>query len=117
MRPKRRQEAHDRAGRPAVPAHRAHGADANQPLNRRNPLTGPIVQLSGLPPMTVVSADAAEQLTYVLCMPAEGPMFFSDDVLTTCCFCGRAIRHRPHAPKRPKKLCLDCARTLDEEAA
>lgn len=76
----------------------------------------PTIHLPGLPPVTV-SDEKAEQAPYVICAPAEGPVFFSDDVLTTCSFCGCAIRHRPYMPKRPKKICPTCSLTLDKEAA
>ena len=66
-------------------------------------------------PITVVTNEAAEDAAYVLCVPDEGPAYFSDDVHTTCHFCERPIRHRPHAPKRPPKICIRCAYALTEQ--
>ena len=51
---------------------------------------------------------AAETVDMVLCIADEGPTYFPDDVHTTCADCGAPIRHRPHVPCRPKKVCLDC---------
>ena len=51
---------------------------------------------------------AAETVDMVLCIADEGPTYFPDDVHTTCADCGTLIRHRPHVPRRPKKVCLDC---------
>ena len=51
---------------------------------------------------------AAEAVALVLCIPDEGPAYFPDDVHTTCADCGTPIRHRPHVPRRPKKVCLAC---------
>ena len=51
---------------------------------------------------------AAEAVDLVLCVPDEGPTYFPDDVHTTCADCGTPIRHRPHVPRRPKKVCLAC---------
>lgn len=65
------------------------------------------VEIAGLP-VEVVSPEAAEQADAVICALAVGPRYFRDDVETTCHDCRRGIIHRPHAPKRPIKLCMDC---------
>jgi hypothetical protein len=59
-------------------------------------------------PFKVVSSEQAEHADSVLCMPDGQGEFFSDDVRTTCAECGRRIHHRPHVPKKPRKLCPDC---------
>ena len=35
--------------------------------------------------------------------------YFTDDVYTRCAICEAAIFHRPHVPKKPKKVCINCA--------
>lgn len=57
---------------------------------------------------TIVSDEEAELSAFVVCGDAELPYPFTDNVQTTCCDCGRAIVHRPHAPKRPPKICIAC---------
>jgi hypothetical protein len=61
------------------------------------------------PPVTVVSAELAENADRVACVTDETPSSFADDVHTMCAECGVPIHHRPHAPTRPKKVCLECA--------
>lgn len=49
-----------------------------------------------------------ENATYVVCVPASTPAHFDDDVIAECCECGQKVRHRPHVPKKPKRICTDC---------
>lgn len=37
-----------------------------------------------------------------------------DNVIGTCAECGHAIQHRPHAPKKSRKVCMMC---VDPEGA
>lgn len=60
-------------------------------------------------PIEVASEDRAEQAKIVICALAIPPYFFHDDVFTVCADCEVAIRHRPHAPKKPPKVCMECA--------
>lgn len=60
----------------------------------------------------VISDEEAEQCAYVVCAPAEQASLFADDVLTTCAACTRPIRHRPHVPSRPPKVCMSCVMAL-----
>ncbi len=57
----------------------------------------------------VVSDQEAEQCDGVVCMPWSCDSDFDDDVKSACIGCGQAIRHRPHVPKRPPKICIVCA--------
>ena len=59
--------------------------------------------------ITVVSDEEAERSDMVVCLPDSGPRYFDDDVRATCAMCGIAIRHRPHVPKQPPKVCVNCA--------
>jgi hypothetical protein len=49
-------------------------------------------------------------------MPDGVAEFIPDDVRTVCARYGRRVHHRPHVPKKPKKLCPDCALSLAEDA-
>lgn len=62
----------------------------------------------------IIDDDEAEQADAVACMRVEDmPVAnFDDDVITVCAMCGVAIRHRPYMPKRPPKVCIQCAFTL-----
>lgn len=67
-------------------------------------------------PFQVISREDAERADAVLCMSEGVAEFSPDDVRTTCATCGRRVHHRPHVPKKPKKLCPDCAFSSDKEA-
>src|SRR5438105_10664530 len=72
-------------------------------------------KIGNLPPIQVVSDEEAEQANYVICMPNGSGEYFNDDVRTTCALCARGIHHRPHVPKTPAKVCIDCALKLSEK--
>lgn len=59
----------------------------------------------------VMSEEEAEQADFVICQPIDldTPLLFQDNIITRCGDCDRDIQHRPHAPRRPLKLCLICA--------
>lgn len=63
----------------------------------------------------VVSDAEAEQCDMVVCMPNGGPRYFDDDIDTVCAKCGTPIHHRPHVPKTPPKVCIDCALIMSNE--
>lgn len=65
----------------------------------------------------LVKAEEAEEAAFVLCLPWDpDPHYFTDDVKGTCSICGIDIRHRPHVPKKPKKVCLMCTKLLLKDA-
>ena len=66
-------------------------------------------------PINVVSDAEAEEADFVVCCTTDMTRYFDDDVETTCALCGTGIFHRPHAPKKPKKICLECAARLPKE--
>jgi hypothetical protein len=35
-------------------------------------------------------------------------MLMPDNVIANCAECGHAIQHRPHAPKKSRKVCMQC---------
>lgn len=59
--------------------------------------------------VTIVSDEEAEKVDYVVCMPADTLSPFRDNVRANCWACGKPIIHRPHVPKKPPKICVDCA--------
>jgi len=56
----------------------------------------------------VVSDEQCEQSDYVACVKWSTPGHFDDDLQGTCCRCGVSVRFRPHAPKKPPRICLQC---------
>ncbi len=65
----------------------------------------------------LISDAEAEQAEFVICGTPDISTPFADNVQTVCVDCGRAVIHRPHAPKRPKKICLECGLARLERAA
>lgn len=59
----------------------------------------------------IVSDAEAETAEIYVCMPWVGPHNYDDDQRGVCVACGVAVRYRPYAPKRPAKVCIDCAPT------
>jgi hypothetical protein len=43
------------------------------------------------------------------------PMYLPDNVIGKCAECGHAIQYRPHAPKKIRKICTECAAPYLEE--
>jgi hypothetical protein len=60
----------------------------------------------------IVDQDEAEQSDFVVCMLKGSSMSveaeFPDNLEGECSLCHRAIVFRPHAPKKPPKICLEC---------
>ena len=54
----------------------------------------------------------------MVCRRLTSPLLLPDNLIDLCSKCGEAIQHRPHVPKRPPKICDDCAGPImDTEAA
>lgn len=75
---------------------------------------GRFPQIGGID-VEVVSEEESESADFVVCVPRGAPTLHTDNVHTFCAFCERPIFHRPHAPKRPPKICVDCAVKLPAE--
>lgn len=58
---------------------------------------------------TPVDDDEAETADYYVCVKASKPSIFHDDLFDFCSKCGEKVRHRPHGPTIPKKICMECA--------
>ena len=57
----------------------------------------------------IVSDEEAEKADAVVCGFPDTPTPWTDNVHTTCAICSTPVIHRPTAPKRPMKICVECA--------
>lgn len=57
----------------------------------------------------IVEPDDAEDCDGVICQRLTSPLLLPDNLIDLCSKCGEAIQYRPHAPKRPPKICFVCA--------
>ena len=57
----------------------------------------------------IVDKKEAELVDWVVCSKVG---YFDDDLHGVCVKCGCGIVFRPHAPKGPPKICLDCMLSL-----
>lgn len=62
-------------------------------------------------PIKVVSNEEAEKAQFVICMRANFPLQypFPDNEKGVCGLCNAEIVFRPYAPKKPMKICMECA--------
>jgi hypothetical protein len=65
------------------------------------------LKLPGLSPIKVISDEKAEECDFLVCMP-WGPSPFDDNLTGHCCECGVKVMYRWHAPRKPKRICMDC---------
>lgn len=66
--------------------------------------------------VTVVSPAQAERAEFVICLRLGEWTPFLDNIETDCAICHQRIVHRLDAPRRPAKICLDCASVLGQTA-
>jgi hypothetical protein len=66
-------------------------------------------------PIDIVSGEEAEQADIAVCVLATVKTPFTDNLIGVCSDCGREVQHRPHLPKAPRKICMDCAAKLMKE--
>lgn len=59
-------------------------------------------------PIEVVSDAEAETVDYLVCMRADSPSPFNDNLTGFCCKCGVKVMFRWHAPRKPPRICLEC---------
>lgn len=55
-----------------------------------------------------VTQSEAERADILVCIPAEWDTPFDDNVVGKCNDCGRDVQFRPHAPKEPTRVCVEC---------
>ncbi len=60
-------------------------------------------------PIDIVSQEEGEQADFAVCVLATVKTPYTDNLIGVCSACGKDVQHRPHLPKTPKKLCMDCA--------
>jgi hypothetical protein len=49
-----------------------------------------------------------ESCEFLVCIRADEPTRFTDNVFDFCCMCGVKVQLRPHAPTAPKRVCYKC---------
>lgn len=59
----------------------------------------------------------AEDAKAVVCARLTSPLLMPDNLIDLCAKCRRAIQYRPHVPKRPPKICFECALPIVEKEA
>jgi hypothetical protein len=69
------------------------------------------VKIAGVP-VTIVPDEEAENCEYLVCMP-WGPSPFTDNFKGVCSRCGVAVMYRWHAPRKPKRICMECLVKLE----
>jgi hypothetical protein len=45
----------------------------------------------------------------LVCAHVTEPLYLPDNIVGQCNRCLRLVQYRPHAPKEPTRLCVDCA--------
>jgi len=73
------------------------------------------LRLPGLPPIPVVSDEKAEACDFLICVRWGTSSPFPDNLKGTCSHCGIDVQYRWHAPRKPKRLCLDCFLKLENK--
>lgn len=63
----------------------------------------------------IVSDEDAEKCDFLVCAPADLPTPFSDNLTAFCCKCGVKVQHRWHAPRKPKRICMDCMMKMESK--
>jgi len=58
---------------------------------------------------TVATPEECEKADVVVCARKGTPTPFTDNLEAPCSVCGAILIHRPHAPTRPPKMCIECA--------
>lgn len=57
----------------------------------------------------VVSDEEADAADFLVCIPADAPSPFADNLKGYCSHCGVQVQYRWHAPRKPKPICVACA--------
>jgi hypothetical protein len=65
--------------------------------------------------MDGIDDDTDDGPQFIVCVLASVKAVFSDDVLGSCQFCERAVRHRPHVPTPNRLICMECFAERAEE--
>lgn len=57
----------------------------------------------------IVTPEEAEEVSYLICCRQGVPTPLTGNLTGSCCACGSTVIFRPSAPKKPPRLCLQCA--------
>jgi len=58
--------------------------------------------------MEIVTPEEAEKAAFVVCVRKGEPTPFTDNLEGSCVWCGTDVIFRPHAPKKPPRICTPC---------
>jgi hypothetical protein len=58
-----------------------------------------------------------EHAEFLVCRRLTKPLLMPGNLIDICSKCGEAIQHRPHVPKKPPKVCMECILPLANKAA
>ena len=59
----------------------------------------------------------ADHADIVVCARLTSPLMMPDNKIGFCAECGEAIQYRPHVPKSPRKMCMECVVPLATKLA
>jgi hypothetical protein len=65
--------------------------------------------------ISVVSDEEAEECDYLVCVTADTPSSFPDNLVGFCCECRVPVIYRWHAPRKPKRICMRCMVEMTEK--
>jgi hypothetical protein len=67
--------------------------------------------------LEVAKVGDGEDFDVVVCRlaPHGVPLLFPDNLVEPCSKCFRTVQFRPHAPKKPRRVCDECIRPEIEE--
>jgi len=60
----------------------------------------------------IVGDEEAENCDFLVCIAADSPSPFDDNLTGFCSECGVKVQFRWHAPRKPKRICIFCAAKL-----
>lgn len=73
--------------------------------------------LSGRLDQIEVEDGDGERADFVLCRLATSPLIMPDNLVANCSKCFRLVQFRPHSPKKPPRICDECAAPEMEKRA
>lgn len=64
----------------------------------------------GTDKLEVAKPGDGERCDVLVCRlaPQGAPLLLPDNLVTSCSKCFRMVQFRPHAPKRPRRICDEC---------
>ena len=84
-----------------------------QPPSKRHPWLGALPEVViGGQTFKIATAGESEGCDGVVCANATTPLLMPDNLTGPCRDCGDMLQYRPYNPKRPPRLCIDCATVM-----